>query len=75
MFIRENVANYCIYTKDVNEFVGYCGIIALISSNYRNTREEIMGYDIEKSGVKSTCCARISSMDFIILEASRNNKR
>lgn len=25
-FIRENVANYCIYTKDTNEFVGYCGI-------------------------------------------------
>ncbi len=25
-FIRENVANYCIYTKDTNDFVGYCGI-------------------------------------------------
>lgn len=25
-FIRENVANYCIYTKDTNEFIGYCGI-------------------------------------------------
>lgn len=25
-FIRENAANYCIYTKDTNDFVGYCGI-------------------------------------------------
>ena len=25
-FIRENVANYCIYIKDTNDFVGYCGI-------------------------------------------------
>lgn len=23
---KANVANYCIYTKDTNEFIGYCGI-------------------------------------------------
>lgn len=25
-FIGENAANYCIYAKDTNDFVGYCGI-------------------------------------------------
>lgn len=38
-FTRENVANYCIYTKDTNDFVGYCGI--------KNLTQEIPELEIE----------------------------
>ncbi len=53
-FIRENVANYCIYTKDTNEFIGYCGIKNLareipelaieLLSKYQNTDMDFRHY-------------------------------